>query len=74
MSYPTGFFRFRQGLPFVILALSACAARGVGDRSESDDPRGKVISAAEIQQTGASTAWEALKFTAPAVLDAFKRI
>ena len=45
------------------MALGACAARGADDASETDAPRGQVISAAQIQKTGASTAWEALKYT-----------
>ncbi len=45
-----------------IAALWACATTGVRDSSK-DPPVGRVITAEQIQQSGATTAWEALKFT-----------
>lgn len=64
MSNPMPYSRLRLCIPLVAaMSLGACAARSLDDASETDSPRGRMITAAEIQKTGASTAWEALKFT-----------
>ena len=42
--------------------LAACASRGERDLS-GRPPVGRIITAEAIRRTGASTAWEALKFT-----------
>ncbi|UCG87893.1 MAG: TonB-dependent receptor plug domain-containing protein, partial [Gemmatimonadota bacterium] len=58
---------FHGRLSTVTLTLAAVAALGCASRGERDlsgrPPVGEIITADEIQRTGASTAWEALKFT-----------
>jgi outer membrane cobalamin receptor len=54
-------------ITLTLVAVAAVAAVGCASRQERDlsgrPPVGEIITAEEIQRTGASTAWEALKFT-----------